>query len=444
MNEVPYLVGQVDPRSADTPEEFAKKLREIRRLAGDPSLEQMAKKSNRMLARSTMSEVLNGKRLPGMPQLQAFLSVCGVAEQDHAVWLEAWARLDIRHPSIREHPEGPAMSAAAALAGPQDVALEWPGGPVTSIQADRRVMLWGAPASGKSCFLGALNAAVAQAKREWTLVGGDEASAQALAIITASMIHHRKFLMATNSIQAFRWVLSTDAEVVVRKFWRKERRKVPVRFQLTIRDPWGELFHNRYAGFQGGYEIVDDLLDSDGIIYFYDPTMESHHSSYEFFHCMLSELERRYQLDGSKGVTRLPHRLAVCVSKFDEPEVLEAASQGGYLASDPHDRYGFPRVPEDQARAFFEELCQDSPNGNTSLIKHCISRYFKLDRVKYYAISSIGFHLDRTGQFNMEDCYNIVHDQDNYGTPRIRGEICPINILEPLLWLQEPMQAAAN
>src|SRR5580704_2555058 len=105
MSEVPYLVGQVDPRSTDTTEEFARKLREIRRLAGDPSLEQMAKKSNRMLARSTMSEVLNGKRLPGMPQLQAFLSVCGVAEQDQTVWLEAWARLDVRHPSIREHPE---------------------------------------------------------------------------------------------------------------------------------------------------------------------------------------------------------------------------------------------------------------------------------------------------------------------------------------------------
>lgn len=445
MNELPYLGGQVDPRNADTPEEFAKKLREIRRLAGDPSLEQMAKKSNRILARSTMSEVLNGKRLPGMPQLRAFLSVCGVAEHDQAAWLEAWARLDIRHPSVPEHPEHPGMGTATILAGPREVSLEWPGGPITSIQADRRVMLWGAPGSGKSCFLGALNAAVAHAKREWTLVGADEASALHLARITSSMISRRVFLRGTMGIEAFRWLLSTDVEVVVRRFWRKKRQKVPVRFQLDIEDTSGELFDSSNARFRIGSDELDDLLNSDGILYFYDPTMEGDISNYEYFHWVLNELERRYQAETAGGVTRLPHRLAVCVSKFDDPEVLKAASRGGYLAKDPQDQYGFPRVPDDQARAFFEELCANSPNGNASLIRHCISRYFRQDRVKYFAISSIGFYLDPSGEFNIEDCYNIVRDQNEYGARlRIKGDLYPINILEPLLWLQGPMRAAVD
>lgn len=81
-------VGRVDPTSAGSPLEFVDKLREVRTRAGRPSLEEMARLSQRVLARSTLSDLLNGDRLPSKEQLLAFLTVCGVPEPDRGPWVE--------------------------------------------------------------------------------------------------------------------------------------------------------------------------------------------------------------------------------------------------------------------------------------------------------------------------------------------------------------------
>jgi hypothetical protein len=118
--------------------------------------------------------------------------------------------------------------------------------------------------------------------------------------------------------------------------------------------------------------------------------------------------------------------------------VFEAAQRGGYLATEPLGSDGFPRVPEDRAQAFFEELCKTSSNSQASLIIHSIKRYFHPDRVKYFATSSIGFYVDHQKGFNSSDCCNRISDEKRH-EPQVRGEINPINVLEPLLWLQAPV-----
>jgi transcriptional regulator with XRE-family HTH domain len=436
-------VSHVDPSGAGTVAEFAQLLREVRRRAGDPSLEEMARRSGRILARSTMSEVLNGKRLPGREQLQAFLAVCGISGTDQALFLEAWTRLGLRPALFDRRLEGPVLS-ADALAKPQEQALEWPGGPVDSIEIDRRVVLWGASGSGKTCFLAALNAAVARAERQWSLVGMTDASAYLLQRATVSLIHHHRFPEATElgEFNVYQWVLTTDIELAIRRFGRRKSRTIPLRFQLEILDTAGEAFsgdHYRHIPTEAYHHLMDVLAHCDGIIYFYDAVSQMHgHDQSVYFHQVLDDLERKCHQDRIVDGARLPHRLAVCVSKFDEPSVFNAAALGGHLATDRRGPSEVPFVPDSRAKLFFEELCESLPEGkgNAPLATHSIRRYFHPDRVRYYATSAIGFYLDEARRFDAKDCNN-ASIQD--GTNRIRGTIYPINVLEPLLWLQTPV-----
>ena len=96
----------------------------------------------------------------------------------------------------------------------------------------------------------------------------------------------------------------------------------------------------------------------------------------------------------------------------------------------------FPRVAADRAEDFFKKLCMKSSgesDGSASLLSTAIGRYFHPNRTRYFAVSSIGFYLDSLMHFNPNDCYNIMN-ADSYSR-KLRGDIHPINVLEPLLWL---------
>jgi hypothetical protein len=305
------------------------------------------------------------------------------------------------------------------------------GSPVSAITVDGRIALWGATGSGKTCFITALNAAVARAQRSWTLVGVDVGSSEFLSRATAMLIQHREFPPATSSYAKYTWVLSTDIDIRVRRLWKTEIRRIPLRFQLDIMDARGGSF-----SYMDDDRVIDYLLSCDGLIFLYDASYhkDGYGDSYEYFHNVMGALEQRFQLAHDFNGGRIPHRLAVCVSKFDEPGVLRVAEQGGYLVIDKRDEFGVPRVPDDRAAQFFQELCRASPGGGAAIIDHSIRRYFRSDRVRYYASSSIGFHMDNGLRVDMGDCYNINKD-----TYKIRGEIRPMNVLEPLLWLYQPV-----
>jgi len=98
----PAAVPGVDPSRVSTPDELAACLDGLRRRRG-LSYEAMQKAAVKLLSRpggsrleplpkSTVGEIVTGKRLPTMGKLIAFLDVCGVAPADYAQWLAAWER----------------------------------------------------------------------------------------------------------------------------------------------------------------------------------------------------------------------------------------------------------------------------------------------------------------------------------------------------------------
>ncbi|MEV5570124.1 helix-turn-helix transcriptional regulator [Spirillospora sp. NPDC052269] len=77
-------------------EGLAECLRRLRAHAGNPSLRQLelwGQRNRRPLARSSVSDLLRGKRLPSRELFLAFLEACGVDPVEDTRWLAAWTLL---------------------------------------------------------------------------------------------------------------------------------------------------------------------------------------------------------------------------------------------------------------------------------------------------------------------------------------------------------------
>ena len=98
----PAAVPGVDPSRVSTPDELAACLDGLRRRRG-LSYEAMEKSAAKLpsrsggsrlepLPKSSVGEIVTGKRLPTRGKLLTFLTVCGVAPADLAQWVAAWER----------------------------------------------------------------------------------------------------------------------------------------------------------------------------------------------------------------------------------------------------------------------------------------------------------------------------------------------------------------
>jgi TIR domain len=307
------------------------------------------------------------------------------------------------------------------------------------IHLAREIGLWGPPASGKTCFLAALNTAVAQASPAWSIAGADEASTAKLSELTASMVRRREFPLATQGIEGFLWVMTGELEFNVRRGIRHRRGRVPVQLDLSILDVGGEAFFDANMDMSFSNDMVDNLAACDGIIFFFDPEREAAcGDAIEHFQKAVARLEQRLQISGGLDGSRLPHHLAVCVAKFDEPSVFDAAKEGGHLVMRPDDRHMLPRVADERAEDFFKQLCRRSSTGSSSLLYHAIKRYFHPARTRYFAVSSVGFYLNPSMHFDIDDYYNLAPTPAHARRPMLRGDIYPINVLEPFIWLAAP------
>jgi hypothetical protein len=102
---------------------------------------------------------------------------------------------------------------------------------------------------------------------------------------------------------------------------------------------------------------------------------------------------------------------------------------------------GFPYVPQNYAEQFIRDIAELS-TSNTDMLLSAIRRFFMPDRVRYFVSSSIGFYRGHSaGGFSEEDFQNIIPTAG--GEPVIRGQIHPINVVEPVLWIGESVTASS-
>ncbi|MFI0481047.1 cyclic nucleotide-binding domain-containing protein [Actinomadura sp. 9N215] len=92
--------NEPDLESVTAPEEFAAALKAFHIRAGMPSyrqLEAAARRSRSPLPRSTIADMLAGRRMPRKWTLEAYLRACGAHPDEIATWMEVWERVKLEH-----------------------------------------------------------------------------------------------------------------------------------------------------------------------------------------------------------------------------------------------------------------------------------------------------------------------------------------------------------
>jgi hypothetical protein len=299
------------------------------------------------------------------------------------------------------------------------------------------IAMWGAPRSGKTTFLAALDIALTRQSSPWTVTGADESSVNILVDLTTDLAQ-RRFPRVTAAMDQCQWTLERQPDARPAGRWRRRRAEGPTAVGLDLIDASGELF----SAFSGRYpegrgDLITSLQESRGIVFIFDPVRENQlGDAYEHTIGLLAELALRMAESDALVDGRLPHYVAVCVAKFDQVKVLATANALGLLTVDPLDRFGFPRVAEDDAEELFAALSEVSHSGTADLMMNTLRQHFLHRRLKVFVTSSIGFYVDqRTGIFDPEDYQNEVPDETEPGGTRVRGAVHPINVAEPMIWL---------
>jgi hypothetical protein len=308
------------------------------------------------------------------------------------------------------------------------------------------IAMWGAPSSGKTTFLAALSIALTRRGTDWKVIGADQASAQKLIELTTPLTRDHAFPPATSGIEGFRWMLVGQVRRSIPRFLRSERYMETVTFSLDLADPQGELASPELAGLGERVELLDRLERSRGIVFIFDPIRESEvGDTFEHTFGMLTQLAQRMVGSADFSGGRLPHHVAVCVTKFDEIRVFRTAEKLNLLTVDPADRLELPRVADEDARELFARLCDVSWSGNADMVLNTLEQHFWPGRIKYFVTSAIGFYVDpRRGVYDPDDIQNLLPDTNNPKRPWIRGNVYPINVMEPLLWLGKRLAGVSD
>ncbi|MEW9530432.1 hypothetical protein [Microbispora sp. NPDC049125] len=313
------------------------------------------------------------------------------------------------------------------------------------------IAMWGAPGSGKTTLLAALFIALTRRNDDWKIVGSDPASSDYLIEKTSALSLGKIFPEASTALERYHWTLIGPAEPPDARWSRRPRPATPPRIGISMIDAPGGLFsagRRRPGSTPDGQadlrrrELLDNLVDSRGVVFLFDPIREFEvGDAFDHLHAPLTRLAERMLGSDDFRDGKLPHHIAVCVTKFDDPRVLETAEKRRLLSANPDDPYGFPRVSSEDARELFRELCEVSASGNADMVLNALDKFFHRDRIKFFVTSSIGFYVDpRTKSFDWHDYQNLLPEDEGEDL-RIRGQVHPINVVEPMLWLGERLTA---
>jgi hypothetical protein len=304
-----------------------------------------------------------------------------------------------------------------------------------------QIALWGGPGSGKTTFLHALSVATAPGSAwspGWVLRDQDDATEDFMRRAKARFTGNRAFPGSTSSMRRIHVEFSRNQPRESRWDWLQfvgSARRRPPRFAVEFIDIPGMAF----AGYPKR-QVIDWLMGADALIYQFDPTAArtGGGGNLAYFHGTLERLLRLADECGRLDRGRLPHHVAVCVTKLDHPDIVREGLRAGQLVWDPARGYA-PSVGDGGAAAFFAWACR--LGRNEEIVHDALSTYFHRDRVSYYVTSSVGFRLTADGGYDSADWSNIEWVGDR---PRIRGAVRAINVLEPLLDLERKIRRKAR
>jgi hypothetical protein len=298
----------------------------------------------------------------------------------------------------------------------------------------RGITMLGAEQTGKTTFLGALRLALLrQESLGWSLSGDNDGSAQALVKFVNDMTEDQVFPAPTGIIEGYNWSLEAELPGVLRwERWWFRRTRQSIRIPLDLIDSPGESADGAGVyGRESSKRLIASLARSGGIVLFFDPVREfDTGDAFRNMHGVLTQLKAEMRYPG-----KLPQYVAVCITKFDDTSVYEAASKLRIVEFDPVPPE-LPQVPDEYAQELFQRLARLSKGNNADFLLPMLRQTFREERIKFFVTSAIGFYIDPDyGVFDPEDYQNHISSDATGDRDRIRGGIYPINVIEPVLWL---------
>jgi GTPase SAR1 family protein len=275
--------------------------------------------------------------------------------------------------------------------------------------AEYRISLWGPKGAGKTTYIAMIYGTALKSNIKWIIRPNDIASTQFVQeninIIRSGVFPtptayvqepniYRYHIHALNSAvlsengnekEFLESVVDFVRNVKSNQLSKKDTSKDIV---ISLADVAGEQFFNESLD----HALWEYLATSDGLICLLDPSEAENHFDITFrllqFLWLKLKNHPNMLVDG-----RLPHYVAFCFSKIDQPDFVKFLNK-------PHDLI----------------LYLESQMGLD--IEKLLLQYFLPDRITYFTISSIGLQTKIDGPL-------IENPKD----------ISPINILEPLQWL---------
>ena len=289
-------------------------------------------------------------------------------------------------------------------------------------EQEMKIALWGATGSGKSTYLWTLPLAAEQ--QSWTVIPLDEASEEFKVRAETSLMTEGRLPLPTADEVSISWRLEKPP-ATTGPWWRR-RQDPGCRILLTTIERRGGDFE------QLTESVARQLLNADGIVYLFDPERELNPDSVDnvaFFVAAMARLQR--QTAGLNRLVdgRLPHHLAVCITKLDAIKVFAKAREGFWVSQASAWPF-FPKVSPGDAQLFFDWLCRTELGDAASFVRDRIVANFLPRRVQYFVSSAIGFCLHKDRNFDLSDFGNLTSEGK-----RVRSMPRPINILEPLVAL---------
>jgi len=319
--------------------------------------------------------------------------------------------------------------------------------------------LWGSPQSGKTTYLAALRHATGAGDNgcgSWNIYPRNDISRDLLVRFTHTLVHDRRFPAATvGATKPLEWLFVGD--IARSKFDRRRllrRGRLESRFVLDLIDVTGGAFSDDPEKNNVAPEVaaaaVDQLTKARGLIYMFDPIGEKENrDSSSYMNRTVAELLRRFA-DGRRAGLHLPHHVSVCVSKFDHPAIFQQARRMGLVN---YGGDGMPRVLDRHAEQFFDALCSgdfwserdEQAQASAQFVRNQLRTVFDPCKIRYFVTSSIGFSRPpgwdpSVTRFDPRDFANF-HMRS--GQPGIKGPIHPVNVLEPLISLQQQLSERA-
>ena len=308
------------------------------------------------------------------------------------------------------------------------------------------IALWGAPGSGKTTFLSALSIALDDGKYGYTVVADNDASETLLIEANLALVQDHEFPSATQSINYLQWSLHGRRQRAVPNGRGFEMANEAHTITLKLVDPAGQLTLPGGLAVAERRQLIGALANAGGIIFMIDPIREFEKGdAYATTSGLIAQLTRQVVSTTTDFDRKLPHYVAICITKFDEPRVLATAASLKVLRYEEEDPFRFPRVADSDAQQLLASLFSVSHGGYGDRMLNSLTQYFHADRVRFFVTSAVGFYVSQeTGRFDKDNPQNVVKaapGPDKFPQAQIRGPIYPINVVEPILWLAEHISA---